>query len=101
MHTTTFRISCGADEQKFPLPKNVVTPVGEAGGGYATQAVQFADDLFAEKSLKFVDDNRDRPFFLYWSLVIPHANNERTSCPARWRGSPRLWSLCGSGLAQS
>ena len=20
---------------------------------------------------------RDRPFFLYWSLIIPHANNER------------------------
>ncbi len=65
------------NEEKFSLP-NVVTPVGEAGGGYATQAVQYADDLFADEALKFVADNRDRPFFLYWSMVVPHANNERS-----------------------
>lgn len=64
------------NETKEPL-SNVIVPVGEDGAGYATDAVHFADDLFAEESLKFVDENRDRPFFLYWSLVIPHANNER------------------------
>jgi len=58
--------------------KNQVTPVGDHGGGYAHHAVEFADDLFAEAALKFVDDNSSRPFFLYWSPVIPHANNERT-----------------------
>lgn len=65
------------NESRVPLP-NVVTPVGEAGGGYATRAVQFADDLFAEEVVKFVREPREQPFFLYWSLVIPHANNERT-----------------------
>ncbi len=64
------------NETKEPL-SNVIVPVGEDGAGYATDAVHFADDLFAEESLKFVDENRDRPFFLYWSPVIPHANNER------------------------
>ena len=64
------------NESKEPLSK-VIVPVGEDGAGYATDAVHFADDLFAEESLKFVDENRDRPFFLYWSPVIPHANNER------------------------
>ncbi len=65
------------NEEKVPL-RNKVMPVGEYGGGYATEAVEFADDLFADAALKFVTENRSRPFFLYWSMVVPHANNERT-----------------------
>lgn len=65
------------NEEKILLP-NKVTPVGEFGGGYATDAILYADDLFADQALKFVANHQDRPFFLYWSLVIPHANNERT-----------------------
>jgi arylsulfatase A-like enzyme len=56
----------------------VITPDGDSGAGYATKAVQFADDLFADEALKFVAANQDKPFFLYWSMVSPHANNERT-----------------------
>jgi arylsulfatase A-like enzyme len=65
------------NEERVSLP-NTVTAVGNLGGGYATQAKVYADDLFADESLKFVQENRDRPFFLYWSMVVPHANNERT-----------------------
>ncbi len=65
------------NEAKSPLP-NVVTPVGAAGGGYATQRVKYAGDLFAEEALAFVERHRDRPFFLYLALVVPHANNERS-----------------------
>lgn len=65
------------NEERVRLP-NIVTPVGEEGGGYATHAVQFADDLLTDEALKFVGDNRQGPFFLYWSPVIPHANNERS-----------------------
>ncbi len=65
------------NEEKVALP-NKVTPVGEDGGGYATEAVQYADDLFADEALRFVEENKARPFFLYWSMVVPHANNERT-----------------------
>ena len=65
------------NEEKISLP-NKVTPVGPVpGAGYATEAVQFADDLFADEALKFVANHQQRPFFLYWSMVIPHANNER------------------------
>lgn len=66
------------NEERVKLP-NVVTPVGEDGAGYATEAKAYADDLFADDALKFVAENRDRPFFLYWSLVTPHANNERSA----------------------
>lgn len=64
------------NEQKVTLP-NEVKLVGIHGGGYATNAVVFADDLFRDEALRYVKENRDRPFFLYWSMVIPHANNER------------------------
>ena len=65
------------NETKEPL-SNIIVPVGESGGGYATEAIHFSDDLFADDALKFVDENKAKPFFLYWSLVVPHANNERT-----------------------
>ena len=64
------------NESKEPL-SNIIVPVGEDGAGYATEAIHFADDLFADDALKFVTENQTQPFFLYWSMVIPHANNER------------------------
>jgi arylsulfatase A-like enzyme len=64
------------NEEKIALP-NQVTPVGDAGGGYAEDGVLYADDLFADEAFKFIANHQTRPFFLYWSPVIPHANNER------------------------
>jgi arylsulfatase A-like enzyme len=64
------------NEAREALP-NVIVPVGEDGAGYATEANVFADDLFADESVKFVRANKDAPFYLFWSMVIPHANNER------------------------
>lgn len=66
------------NEQKVSLPNKVKT-VGESGAGYATNAVVFTDDLFRDEALRFVKENRDKPFFLYWAMVIPHANNERNN----------------------
>jgi len=65
------------NEDRVNLP-NIVTPVGDDGAGYATDAKVFADDLFADEAIRFVEANKSKPFFLYWSMVIPHANNERT-----------------------
>ncbi len=65
------------NEERVPLP-NKCHLVDETGAGWATEAVAYADDLFADECMKFVSDNKDRPFFLYWCMVIPHANNERT-----------------------
>lgn len=64
------------NETREPL-SNIIVPVGEDGAGYATDAIQYADDLFANDALNFVSESKDQPFFLYWSMVIPHANNER------------------------
>lgn len=57
--------------------KNDLVKIGEGGSGYATKPVEYADDLFADEVIQFVEKNRKRPFFLYWSMVVPHANNER------------------------
>jgi arylsulfatase A-like enzyme len=64
------------NETRVPLP-NDITPVGDEGAGYSENGLQFADDLFADEALRFVATHQDRPFFLYWSMVTPHANNER------------------------
>ncbi len=58
--------------------QNVVTAVGTGGGGYATKGVDYAQDLFAEEALSFLDRSKDKPFFLYLAWTVPHANNERT-----------------------
>jgi arylsulfatase A-like enzyme len=43
---------------------------------WGTKARQYAPDLITERALKFLDGDRDRPFFLYMPSTIPHANNE-------------------------
>lgn len=48
------------------------------GAGVAEVAVDFVPDLMAAEALKWVEQNKEWPFFLYWSLVTPHANNEGT-----------------------
>ena len=71
------------NEAKIPLP-NYVTAAGENGGGYSEDAVLYSDDLFADEALKFVAKNQSQPFFLYWSPVVPHANNERAREIGDW-----------------
>jgi arylsulfatase A-like enzyme len=63
------------NSEKVALP-NVVTPVGTAGGGYATKRVKYAGDLFFTEAQAFIEKNTNGPFFLYLALVTPHANNE-------------------------
>ena len=45
---------------------------GNTGG----KKEQYTHDLFQRQALSFVERHRDRPFFLYLAVTIPHANNE-------------------------
>lgn len=45
-------------------------------GGYATEKIDYSNDLFQEKALKFIEDNCDTSFFLYLPVIIPHNNGE-------------------------
>ncbi len=63
------------NEQRVPL-ENVVPDEGRFGNGVATVKKQYSHDLFMHEALEFLDENKDRRFFLYLALTIPHANNE-------------------------
>lgn len=70
------------NRERLPLPNKVRStsqdPVNDPAG-VPTERVQYADDLFASEALGFVEKNRSHPFFLYWSMTIPHANNEASA----------------------
>ena len=54
------------DDQRFDLPGNDGKGVGKT----------YAQNLIADETLKFVRENKDRPFFLYYSITLPHGRNE-------------------------
>jgi uncharacterized sulfatase len=71
------------NEERVPL-KNEVPPGNlgfgytEFGQGWATKRVEYSHDLFAADALRWVEQNRNKPFFLYLAVTTPHANNEGT-----------------------
>jgi uncharacterized sulfatase len=58
--------------------QNTVSHIPEENspGGYATKKVEYSHDLIANESLQFVREHHGKPFFLYWAMTVPHANNE-------------------------
>ncbi len=45
-------------------------------GSASTNKKTYSQDLFMDEALQFVENNAKTPFFLYLSVIIPHANNE-------------------------
>ncbi len=45
---------------------------GNAGG----KKTQYTHDMFADDSLRFIKENKDKPFFLYLPFTIPHTRFE-------------------------
>ncbi len=45
-------------------------------GSYPVEINQFSQELFTEKALDFIEENRNNPFFLYFPVIIPHDNGE-------------------------
>lgn len=63
--------------KKSPLRNEVPKRWKDGDGrGVATKKVDYAPNLIAEDALDFVQKNKERPFFLYWAMNVPHANNE-------------------------
>lgn len=63
------------NEDKVFLP-NVVPNEDAEGSGEASVKAVYSHDLLMAEALRYVRDHRDRRFFLYLALTIPHANNE-------------------------
>jgi arylsulfatase A-like enzyme len=65
------------NSSKHPLRNKVKRAQADVPNkGYATERVDYSHDLFTAEALRWVRENKDRPFFLYLALTIPHANNE-------------------------
>ncbi len=54
------------DDQRFDLPGNTGKGIGKT----------YAQNLIAGETLQFVRNNKDRPFFLYYSITLPHGSHE-------------------------
>ncbi len=55
----------------------------------------YSQDLFMEKATHFITENKDKPFFLYFSVTIPHAelivpDNELTAFKGKYE-EPQPW----------
>ena len=59
------------NEERIKIDGNVVK------NGVALKRAQYAPDLFTNEALRFVEQKKDKPFFLYLAYITPHANNER------------------------
>ncbi len=46
--------------------------------GVAEKFITYSPDLVLDEALKFIDANKEQPFFLYFATTVPHANNEKT-----------------------
>ncbi|MCL7764468.1 arylsulfatase [Polaribacter sp. Z014] len=67
--------------EKYPLKNKVIyvtdsTNYAVGIGSAAVEKLEYSNDLFTEKALNFLNENRDNPFFLYLAYTIPHADNE-------------------------
>jgi arylsulfatase A len=56
---------------KYPIPGGDRKPAGEVDAD-DYRAENYAPDLILEEALKFLDANKDQPFFLYLPFVEPH-----------------------------
>ena len=75
------------------------------GNGVAAKKVDYAPDLLQKEALRFVEDNRACPFFLYYAMNVPHANNEGGATgdgmevPDFGEFAPKPWSAQEKGFA--
>ncbi|MHB8902483.1 MAG: arylsulfatase [Thermoguttaceae bacterium] len=63
------------NDQHVPLSNKVPDPRDD-GAGVAAERNDYSHDFFVAEAMQFIEDNKDRPFFLYLAMTLPHANNE-------------------------
>jgi len=64
------------NQERYPLDNIVPEPKDADGSGVATTRLDYSDDLFTDEALTFIDESKEKPFFLALTYTIPHANNE-------------------------
>jgi arylsulfatase A-like enzyme len=61
--------------ERVPLG-NLEAEENADGSGWARVRVDYAHDLIVDEALRWMGEVRARPFFLFLSVTLPHANNE-------------------------
>ncbi|HEY3900337.1 MAG TPA: arylsulfatase [Chthoniobacter sp.] len=70
--------------------RNVVPGDGPFGQGWATVKIDYSHDMFSQEALKWIQQQKDHPFFLYLAYTIPHANDEATKALGNGQEVPSL-----------
>lgn len=83
---------------KYPIPGHDRKPEGEVNADdYRSE--QYSSDLVLAEALKFLDQSKDKPFFLYLPFLEPHVSMQP---PKEWVDRyPKEWddeSLGGKGV---
>jgi arylsulfatase A-like enzyme len=63
------------NDQRIELD-NKVSFVPNGLSGIATEKKTYTPDKFLDKTIQFLEKNKDSSFFLYLPYTLPHANNE-------------------------
>lgn len=63
------------NEERVPL-RNTVPNETPAGAGRSDNRLDYSPDLILNEALSFIRRHADKPFFLYYTPTLPHANNE-------------------------
>jgi arylsulfatase A-like enzyme len=66
------------NDERVPLG-NEISPAFASrgdGAGVAAKKVAYSHDVVMDEAMKWLDQNKERQFFLYLTPTIPHANNE-------------------------
>ena len=58
--------------------KNISAQENKVGAGFAKEKIDYAPEFITNEALQWIDKNHQKPFFLYYSPTLPHANNEAT-----------------------
>ncbi len=65
---------------------------------------QYAPHLIEREAIRYIQDNQKNPFFLYYTINLPHANNEATpngcEVPDFGEFADKDWSDVEKGFAQ-
>jgi arylsulfatase A-like enzyme len=66
------------NSRRFPLRNVAEVENRDRGDGWARRKVDYSHDVIMTKALRWLKQNRRKPFFLYLAVTLPHANNEAT-----------------------
>lgn len=90
------------DGERVPL-HNVVPNEKPNGAGVARLRVDYSQEIIADAALRFLEQHRQQPFFLYLPWTLPHANNEAGNkgmeVPVVGEFAERSWAAPEQGFA--